>query len=154
MNVRHRLLSLAASAAITAAAAAGQGITIDGPQGHSTAAPVEAATSTADSIPPWSYKTNRQPHSLSRKHAISESRYGYNIRYAGGFPNRRGIDSRRGPFRYRLWEYQKQRFADLRPNTQGARFKAPTSSYRPGIVYTSSFGGRNRFGSTIRYRSR
>jgi hypothetical protein len=154
MNVRHRLLSLAASAALSASAAAGQSITIEGPQGHSTASPVEESSSTGDGIPPWEYGPKRQPRNLSRIHTASERRYKSNIRYAGGFPNRRGIDSRRGPFRYRIQEFQKRRFADLRPNTQGARFKASTSSYRPAISYTSSFGGRNRFGSTIRYRSR
>jgi hypothetical protein len=153
MSVRHRLLSLAASAALIAAAA-GQGITIDGPQGHSTAAPVEGSSSTGEGIPPWEYGTERSPSNLSRKHATSGTRFQSNIRYAGGFPHRRGIDSRRGPFRYRIWEYQKQRFTNLRPNAQGARFKVSTSSYRPAISYTSSFGGRNRFGSTIRYRSR
>lgn len=154
MNVRHRLLSLAASATLTAAAAAGQGITIDGPRGHSTAAPVEESSSTGGGIPPWEYGTKQQPPNRSRNHATSGTRYQSNIRYAGGFPNRRGINSRRGPFRYRIQEFQKRRFADLRPNSQGARFKISTSSYRPAIDYTSSFRGRNRFASTIRYRPR
>jgi hypothetical protein len=139
---------------LTTTVAAGQGITIDGPQGHSTAAPVEASSSTEDGVSYWDYRTNRQSRSLSRNHTTSEPQYGFNIRYAGGFPIHHGVDRRRGPFRYRIREYHKRRFADLRPNTQGARFKVSRSSYRPTIDYTSSFDGQNRFRSTIRYRYR
>lgn len=151
MKVRHRLLWIAAGIAAAVTIAFGQGISIEGPQGHSTSRPAGETAAGEDTVSYWAYKNTKQPESPSSAHSSLSVRYGSNIRYGSGFHIRRGIDNRRGPFRYRIRDYSRRRFADLRPNSQGARFAIPRSSYDSRIDYTTSFKGRKRFGSSIRY---
>jgi hypothetical protein len=157
MKVRHRLVWIAAGILLVSAIAFGQGISIDGPQGHSTSTPSIAQGIVGDTIPEgtlssWKYRDGRQSQSSADKSLKlgTTIRYGSSIRYASGFNIRRGINHRR-TFRYRIQEYSKRRFADLRRSTQPGRFTVSRSNYDSGVRYTTSFNRSRRFSSSIQY---
>ncbi len=151
MKVRHRLLWMAAGIAAAVTIAYGQGISIDGPLGHSTSGPPAAPAASDDTISYWTLQNNEQPQRAAGKRPDWSTRFGSSIRYGSGFQSRRYVKDRNGPFYYYQHEYSRRRFDDLRPNQIGSRFDISHSNYDSGISYTTSFQGRRSFGSSIRY---
>lgn len=148
MRQRLRMVWIGLLTGVAATAALGAEITIAGPRAQATSGVADADDSPQPTISYWQY-THAQSLSPSADKGRRTS--------PANLPTVRGSFYRprmtgRDTFRYRIEEFHKRRFDNLRSQTHRGRFGGRSARYAPAARYTTSFGAiRARRPASIRY---